>query len=141
MKRNTNDYRRRFDDHSSEHLPFLAKGATELGLTLTPQQLDRYAQYMDLLVFWSERINLTSIVDPEAIQVRHFLDSLTCVLAEPALSSPSGCRVIDVGAGAGFPGVPLKLAFSDLDMCLVESRGKRTEFLRACIDQLALEGT
>ena len=120
-------------------MDILAQGARELGLALTPHQLDQFEVYYRELADWNQRINLTAIVQYQEVQVRHFLDSLTLCLALPD-SQPPPARVIDVGAGAGFPGLPLKLAFPDLHLVLVDSVGKKTAFLRHLAETLPLSG-
>ena len=106
----------------------LTQGAAELGLELSPAQREQFAVYYRELADWNQRMNLTSVIDYAAVQVKHFLDSLTLI---PALGGPppAGLRVVDVGAGAGFPGLPLKLAFPQLRLDLVEATGKKTRFL------------
>jgi 16S rRNA (guanine527-N7)-methyltransferase len=86
---------------------------------------------------WNERINLTTIVTPADIEIRHFLDSLTVATATGDLT---GKRLIDVGTGAGFPGLPLKILYPDLQLTLVESVAKKTGFLEAVVAELGLEG-
>ena len=120
-------------------MDILAQGARELGLALTPHQLDQFEVYYRELADWNQRINLTAIVQYQEVQVRHFLDSLTLCLALPDSQTPPA-RVIDVGAGAGFPGIPLKLTFPDLHLVLVDSVGKKTTFLRHLTETLALSG-
>ena len=115
----------------------LAEHAPQLGLTLTPHQLTQFAQYTELLQAGNRRVNLTSITDPEQVQVRHYLDSLTAVLAAPQWRDEM--RVVDIGAGAGFPGIPLKIAFPDIRLTLAESTGKKTAFLRELVSELALD--
>ena len=102
--------------------------AQRLGLHLTDAQLSQFAEYTRLLADGNTRANLTSVTDPAEVQVRHFLDSLTAVLALPHW--PDGARVVDIGAGAGFPGVPLKIVFPGLRLTLAESVGKKTQFLQ-----------
>lgn len=109
--------------------------AAELGVTLTSQQLEQFARYLNLLLVWNERINLTAVRRPEEIQIRHFLDALSCL---PQMEDLSGQRVIDVGTGAGFPGLPLKIAVPDLQLTLVESVQKKARFLQTVVDELAL---
>ncbi len=105
----------------------LAKCSRELfGLELSPEAQRGFGIYADHLLSWNEDINLTAITDPEAIEMRHFLDSLSVVLA--GLSLP-GQRVIDVGTGAGFPGLPLRLVYPTLDLTLMEATAKKIRFL------------
>jgi 16S rRNA (guanine527-N7)-methyltransferase len=115
----------------------LAQGARELCLDLTPRQLDQFEVYYRELADWNQRMNLTAIVQYEEVQIKHFLDSLTLCAALPGRPAP-GAKVIDIGAGAGFPGLPLKLVFPDLRLALVESTGKKTAFLRHLVDVLGL---
>ena len=101
--------------------------------------MEQFETYYRILADWNGRMNLTSVIDYAEVQVKHFLDSLTLL---PALGGdlPPGGKVVDVGAGAGFPGLPLKLACPDLMLTLVESTGKKANFLRHLIETLALEG-
>jgi 16S rRNA (guanine527-N7)-methyltransferase len=107
-----------------------------LGLRLTPAHLRAFGIYSARLVEWNERVNLTAITDPQEIQVRHFLDSLSCLLV---MRPQPGLRVADVGSGAGFPGLPLKIVCPGLDMTLIEATGKKVDFLRAIVGELGLE--
>jgi 16S rRNA (guanine527-N7)-methyltransferase len=118
-------------------MELLARGAGELGITLTAHQLAQFEVYYQELAHWNQRINLTAIIQYPEVQVRHFLDSLTACLAVPGDLAP-GTRVIDVGAGAGFPGLPLKLAFPEIHLALAESVGKKAAFLRHLVETLAL---
>lgn len=113
----------------------LIAGARELGITLSDEQLLQFRKYQDLLLDWNQRMNLTGVRDPELIQQRHFLDSLTCSLVTGDLNSQS---LIDIGSGAGFPGLPLKILFPDLKLSLLESIGKKTTFLQVVVDELEL---
>ncbi|MBM3942798.1 MAG: 16S rRNA (guanine(527)-N(7))-methyltransferase RsmG [SAR202 cluster bacterium] len=115
----------------------LARGAAELGLDLTQRQLEQFEVFYRELADWNQRMNLTSIVEYEEVQVKHFLDSLTACLALPG-GLPPGTRVIDVGAGAGLPGIPLKLLFPEIHLILVESVGKKTTFMRHLATALGL---
>ena len=118
-------------------MELLARGASELGLFLDADQLARFETYYRQLADWNERMNLTSVIQYEEVQVKHFLDSLT-VLPALGKSLPAGARVVDVGAGAGFPGLPLKLASPGITLALVESTGKKATFLRHMVETLAL---
>jgi 16S rRNA (guanine527-N7)-methyltransferase len=120
-------------------MELLARGAPELGLSLDAAQLSGFETYYRELADWNGRMNLTSLIDYEAVQVKHFLDSLTVL---PALGSPlpANARVVDVGAGAGFPGLPLKLVCPGIHLALVESTGKKADFLRHLVETLDLDG-
>jgi len=107
-----------------------------LGVSLSRRQLEAFAWYASELVAWNERFNLTAITDPAEIEVKHFLDSLSCLLA---LKPRSGDRMVDVGSGAGFPGLPLKIVIPSLQVTLVEATGKKAEFCRHVVEGLALE--
>lgn len=107
-----------------------------LGIRLTRKQTDAFTWYAGELISWNERFNLTAITDPQQIEVKHFLDSLTCLLA----MRPAAGRVVDVGTGAGFPGLPLKIAMPQLQMTLIESTGKKADFCRRVVVALGLEG-
>lgn len=105
---------------------FLMDAAGEVGVSLTPEQADRFSLYASLLVEWNEKINLTAITDPRGIAVRHFADSLTL---SPYL--PAGAfSLIDIGTGAGFPGVPLAILRPDMELTLLDSLNKRLVFLK-----------
>ena len=104
----------------------LVSGARKLGFELTPRQLEQFDSYYQELGEWNKRLNLTSITGFKEVQLRHFLDSLTVTLAG---GWPSGVRVIDVGAGAGLPGLPLKILFADMKLWLLEATAKKAKFL------------
>lgn len=108
-----------------------------LGLHLTARQVSLLAKYEGELLDWNNRINLTAIRDAESIRTKHFLDSLTCLLAWR--DSPPA-SLIDIGTGAGFPGIPLKIIYPSLHLTLVESVGKKAEFCRHVVRTLGLEG-
>jgi 16S rRNA (guanine527-N7)-methyltransferase len=107
-----------------------------LGIQLSQSQIDAFDLYARELVEWNQRFNLTSITDPEQIRSKHFLDSLSCWLAMP-LALPG--RVIDVGAGAGFPGLPLKILQPEMQLTLVESTTKKAGFLEHMVQVLGLQ--
>ena len=120
----------------------LASGAEALGIRLTYSQLQQFELYYRELSDWNQRANLTAITGYDETLVRHFLDSLTVCLPFRDASSgiPTVHRVVDVGSGAGFPGVPLKIAFPHLELRLVESVGKKTAFLEHLVGKLDMNG-
>jgi 16S rRNA (guanine527-N7)-methyltransferase len=120
-------------DQNVRHL--LRKGAQTIGVALNDEALDRFALYARELIFWNRKINLTAIVAPEDIVVKHFIDSLTPL----PLMTPTETRVLDIGSGGGFPGLPLKIARPSLKIALLESSRKKTSFLRHVIGRLQLE--
>jgi 16S rRNA (guanine527-N7)-methyltransferase len=103
-------------------------------VALSDGQLRQFEVYRDELLDWNQRVNLTAITEPEAVDRLHFADSLACLM-EPL---PSGARVLDVGAGAGFPGLPMKVARPDLHMTLLEATGKKARFLEHIVSALGL---
>jgi len=114
----------------------LEAGADALGLSLNPWQIEQFARYQSLLLLWNERINLTAAHTAQEIQARHFVDSLTCASVSGDLNGKS---LIDVGSGAGFPGLPLKILFPDLALVLLESVSKKGDFLREVVSELDLQ--
>lgn len=115
----------------------LVSGAKELGIELTTQQLDEFKVYFEELVSWNKGVNLTAITDYDGVQIKHFLDSLSLATVVPTSLLESG-SLVDIGAGAGFPGLPLKITFPNLKLTLVESVGKKTAFLQAMVSRLGL---
>ena len=113
----------------------LIAGAQKLGLSLTTEQVTLFQTYYEELIRWNRRVNLTAIVDYEEVQIKHFLDSLTIA---PLINE--SCRLLDVGTGAGFPGVSLKIVFPDIAVTLVESVKKKAAFLDHLVDCLGLDG-
>lgn len=107
------------------------------GLELTPSQKEAFKIYQEELLAWNQKYNLTSIIGPQEIEIKHFLDSLSLTKAfdfnKPALT------VCDVGAGAGFPGIPLKIAFPNIDLVLIDSVDKKVRFMDHLIKQLQLK--
>jgi 16S rRNA (guanine527-N7)-methyltransferase len=106
-----------------------------LNRPLSEVQLKQFNLYCNLLLEYNKRINLTAVTDPNAIIVRHFEDSLTCLKVTGDLN---GVRIIDIGSGAGFPGVPLRIACPELDLTLVDSVTKKIEFLTSLARSLEL---
>lgn len=105
---------------------------------LSEEQYAQLERYAELLVEWNGKMNLTAITDPEGIAVKHFLD---CLAYLKRAKLPKGARVADVGTGAGFPGVVLKIARPDIELVLIDSLQKRLNFLSAVLSEIGLEAT
>ena len=106
----------------------------EIGLVFTEEQLDKFFKYMNLLLEWNEKINLTAITEPKEVILKHFIDSLTI-----SKYIENNKTLADVGTGAGFPGIALKIYRSDLKITLVDSLNKRINFLNEVIKELDLK--
>ena len=107
-----------------------------IGVTLSPFQISLLEEYQRQLQDWNERYNLTAIHDPEKIHVKHFLDSFSSLLV---MKNTPIQRIIDIGTGAGFPGIPLKILLPETEIVLVDSIGKKTDFCQHIVDRLGLE--
>ncbi len=118
------------------HLDNFRKDLEALQIVLNKEQLCQFMSYYELLVEWNQVMNLTAITDFEEVCKKHFTDSLSLVKAYKINASIS---VIDVGTGAGFPGIPLKIAFPDIEIILLDSLHKRVDFLKTVIDNLGLK--
>ncbi|MBE9513349.1 MAG: 16S rRNA (guanine(527)-N(7))-methyltransferase RsmG [Chloroflexi bacterium] len=119
----------------------LESGARKIGLQLSPRQLEQFYIYYQELVDWNKRVNLTRITGCEEVQIKHFLDSLTVSLAWPPPKTGTYLHLIDVGSGAGMPGLPLKILFPDVRLVLLEATSKKAAFLRHLVDKLELANT
>jgi len=113
----------------------LLSGAAEIGVDLSADQVHRFLRYLDLLREWNQKFNLTAIKDEQEIISKHFLDSILLGCYVPKHGS-----LADVGSGAGFPGIPLKILYPELQITLIDSVGKRVNFLREVIAELGLTG-
>lgn len=120
----------RFDDFKEKMIINVDK----LGITLSEIQLKQFYNYMNLLIEWNKKINLTAITEPDEIILKHFVDSLTI-----SKYIPDGTKLVDVGTGAGFPGIPLKIYRQDIEITLLDSLQKRINFLDEVIRELNLE--
>lgn len=114
--------------------------ASLLNLNLIPAQLAAFQTYADELTAWNAKSNLTAITDAQGVQIKHFLDSLTCLTALRTAPSAPAPSIVDVGTGAGFPGIPLKIVCPAIRLTLVEATGKKVAFLEHLIDRLELAG-
>jgi len=109
----------------------------ELGISLSPFQIRQFLTYYEMLVTWNEKMNLTAITEYEEVMKKHFIDSISLIKAYDVSQNK---RLIDVGTGAGFPGLALKIAYPNLQVTLLDSLQKRVQFLDAVIEELHLEG-
>lgn len=117
-----------------EFLRHVKQKAQEIGYTLQEEQLEQFFTYKELLIEWNKKMNLTAIEQEEDIITKHFIDSLSI-----ATYIPDTAKVIDIGTGAGFPGIPLKILKKDLSITLLDSLNKRITFLEEVIRNLSLE--
>ncbi|MBQ9023625.1 MAG: 16S rRNA (guanine(527)-N(7))-methyltransferase RsmG [Bacilli bacterium] len=108
----------------------------KLGIKVTQDKLNKLNRYYELLVEWNEKINLTAITDKEEVYLKHFYDSLTLI---KAYDLNNNIKVCDIGTGAGFPGIVLKIFFDNIDITLVDALNKRINFLNIVIDELKLD--
>lgn len=108
----------------------------EKGIPLSSEQMQQFERYYELLVEWNEKMNLTAIVEKEEVYLKHFFDSITAAFYHDFSKPLSLC---DVGAGAGFPSIPLKICFPDLKVTIVDSLQKRITFLNQLATDLSLE--
>ncbi len=115
---------------------YLKRCLEQMGITCSQTQLEQFEAYRQLLAEWNEKINLTAICEPKEVALKHFTD---CLCGLPWI--PEGAKVIDVGSGAGFPGVPLKIMRPDLSVLLLDSLNKRVVFLEELISALGLSET
>ena len=123
-------------EHKPELCEFTISSVRELGLTIGASQAEQFVRYLAHLIEWNKTINLTAIIDPKEIIIKHFVDSLTALVAT---SFPQNGVVLDVGAGGGFPGIPLKIMRSDIRLVLIEPVRKKCSFLNSVIGLLKLQ--
>jgi 16S rRNA (guanine527-N7)-methyltransferase len=110
-------------------------GLRQLDLHLSEQQIEQLLRYREELLDWNTRINLTAITDPEEVLIKHFLDSLSLL----SIYDSPDTRLLDIGAGAGFPGLPLKIVRPQWRVMLLEATGKKVTFMQHVIETLQLE--
>lgn len=104
----------------------LKDGAESLNIEITNSQIDQLIKYKDILLEWNQKMNLTAIEEEKDVMIKHFLDSLSCIQSKHLKKEG---KMIDVGTGAGFPGVPLKIALPNMELTLLDSLRKRISFL------------
>lgn len=112
--------------------------AERLGISLIDEQLSRFEKLSDLLVEQNKTMNLTAITDPDGIAVKHFADSISVLTAA---EMPQGAKVLDVGTGAGFPGIPLLIMRPDLDLTMIDSTAKKLKYVENTVNELGLTAT
>lgn len=117
---------------------YLRQIAGAEGFALTSRQLEQFDEYAGFLVEYNEKVNLTAITDPREICIKHFLDSLMLLRA---VELPQGARLIDVGTGAGFPAVPVKIVREDVQVTLLDGLNKRITFLNQLSERLGQQNT
>lgn len=125
---------RRIFVESEKFKSVLVEKAKLIGVEITESQAEKFYTYMCLLLEWNEKMNLTAITDPMEVIIKHFIDSITI-----SKEIEKDKKVIDIGTGAGFPGIPLKIIRPDISVTLLDSLNKRITFLNAVIEALKLE--
>ena len=117
---------------------FFYQALAEQGFELTDQQKDQFQRYFQLLVEWNEKINLTAITAEDEVYLKHFYDSLAPILQGHLKNEP--IALLDIGAGAGFPSLPMKILFPQLEVTIIDSLNKRIQFLHLLAEELGLKG-
>jgi 16S rRNA (guanine527-N7)-methyltransferase len=123
-------------EHQLESRTFIISSARELGLAIEEVQADQFLRYLTHLIEWNKVINLTAIIDPDEIIIKHFIDSLAALVTT---DFSNNSLLLDVGSGGGFPGIPIKIMKSDVRMVLVEPVQKKCSFLNSVIGLLKLQ--
>jgi 16S rRNA (guanine527-N7)-methyltransferase len=123
-------------DRQSTSLKLLKEGGEKLGISLSSWQIKKFTLYLEELKIWNKKINLTALKSDEEIVIKHFLDSLSLSLV---IHQPPE-NLVDIGPGAGFPSLPLKIFLPRIECTLIESSGKKVKFLQHLVKKLNLEG-
>ncbi|MCG3777778.1 MAG: Ribosomal RNA small subunit methyltransferase G [Nitrospira sp.] len=123
-------------EQAQELQALIVRSAKEIGLTIEDPQVGQFIRYLAQLLEWNKTINLTAIIEPKAIVIKHFIDSLAALVAT---NFPEQALVLDVGSGGGFPGIPLKIMRPDLRLILIEPVQKKCAFLNSVIGLLKLQ--
>lgn len=116
----------------------LVSDAEKLGISINDEQLSRFDLLSELLVEQNKTMNLTAITDPDGIAVKHFADSISVI---SAADIPQGARILDVGTGAGFPGIPLLIMRPDIDLTMIDSTAKKLKYVENTVNELGLIAT
>lgn len=116
----------------------LVSDAQKLGISVTDEQLGRFEKLSELLVEQNKTMNLTAITDPDGIAVKHFADSISVL---SAAEIPQGAKILDVGTGAGFPGLPLLIMRPDIDLTMIDSTAKKLKYVENTVNELGLIAT
>ena len=115
----------------------LTDSLKEFHITLTNEQFHQFQNYYELMIEWNSFMNLTAITEMDEVIMKHFVDSVSLIQAVPDLAKKD-YSLIDIGTGAGFPGIPLKIVFPDLKITLLDSLNKRVDFLKQVCDKLKI---
>lgn len=122
---------------NSELKEFFIDAAAKLEIEISEEQIEKFSKYGNLLLEWNKFINLTAVCEPKEVIIKHFIDSLTIV---PYIKNQNSKNLADIGTGAGFPGIPVKIMRPDVEVVLLDSLGKRVNFLNTVINDLQLKG-
>lgn len=122
----------------NDYMAILVKGAKSLGIRLTEKQINRFSLYLRQLIIVNKKFNLTSITEPKEIVIKHFLDSLSVL--QTGYIAP-GQKLLEIGAGAGLPGIAINIAITDLDLTMLEASKKKSVFLKQIVEKLELKNT
>lgn len=122
---------------NSELADFFRSTTAQLGINISDDQVEKFSIYGDLLLEWNKFMNLTAVCEEREVIIKHFVDSITIV---PYIDRLESKNVADIGTGAGFPGIPLKIMRPEVEVVLLDSLGKRVNFLNTVINELGLKG-